>query len=50
MFRNDDFIIRSTIPDIVVPKMRFVDKLWADSATYKNLVALVSVFNIYLPL
>lgn len=43
VFRNEDFIIRSTIPDIVVPKTRFVDRLWAESAGYKNLVALVSI-------
>ncbi|XP_050550016.1 uncharacterized protein LOC118267914 [Spodoptera frugiperda] len=42
VFRNEDFIIRSTIPDIVVPKTRFVDRLWAESAGYKNLVALES--------
>uniref|UniRef100_A0A2A4K1W8 Uncharacterized protein n=1 Tax=Heliothis virescens TaxID=7102 RepID=A0A2A4K1W8_HELVI len=42
VFRKDDFIIKSTIPDIVVPKTRFIDRLWADSAGYKNHVALES--------
>ncbi|KAJ8720360.1 hypothetical protein PYW07_012403 [Mythimna separata] len=42
VFRNDDFIIKSTIPDIVVPKQRFIDRMWAKSAGYKNHVAIES--------
>lgn len=43
VLRNDDFIIKSTIPDIVIPKTRFIDRLFAESAGYKNHVALVSI-------
>ncbi|XP_049700069.2 uncharacterized protein LOC110369861 [Helicoverpa armigera] len=42
VFRKDDFIIKSTVPDIVVPKTRFIDRLWEESAGYKNQVALES--------
>ncbi|KAJ8719768.1 hypothetical protein PYW08_011943 [Mythimna loreyi] len=42
VFRNDDFIIKSTIPDIVVPKQRFIDRMWAKIANYKNHVAIES--------
>lgn len=42
VFRKDDFIIKSTIPDIVVPQTRFIDRMWLESAGFKNNVALVS--------
>lgn len=43
VLRKDDFIIKSSLPDIVIPQnMRFIDRVWSESAGYKNLVALVS--------
>ncbi|XP_026730586.1 4-coumarate--CoA ligase-like isoform X1 [Trichoplusia ni] len=43
VLRKDDFIIKSSIPDIVIPQnMRLIDRVWSESAGYKNLVALES--------
>ncbi|KAL4715657.1 hypothetical protein ACJJTC_006236 [Scirpophaga incertulas] len=39
---NSEFVVKSSLPDIVVPKGRFVDRLWRDSSNFKNLVALES--------
>ncbi|KAL0879025.1 hypothetical protein ABMA27_003994 [Loxostege sticticalis] len=39
---KNEFEIKSTLPDIVVPNMRFLDRMWVDSSKFKNLVALES--------
>ncbi|KAG6459995.1 hypothetical protein O3G_MSEX011714 [Manduca sexta] len=39
---SDKYVISSPIPDVVVPKMRFVDRLWIESASFKHLVAIES--------
>ncbi|CAB3247052.1 unnamed protein product [Arctia plantaginis] len=37
---QDNFLVKSTIPDIVVPQMRFLDRLWVDSGSFQNHIAL----------
>ncbi|XP_052749615.1 uncharacterized protein LOC113522143 isoform X2 [Galleria mellonella] len=37
---NNEFLVKSTLPDIVIPKMSFTERLWIDQANFKNLVAL----------
>ncbi|CAB3255927.1 unnamed protein product [Arctia plantaginis] len=37
---RDNFLVKSTIPDIVVPQMRFLDRLWVDSGSFQNHIAL----------
>ncbi|XP_075976988.1 uncharacterized protein LOC142977137 [Anticarsia gemmatalis] len=39
---RNDFVVKSTIPDIIVPQERFMDRLWMDSAGFQNHVALES--------
>lgn len=39
---RNDFVVKSSIPDIVVPQMRFLDRLWVDAASFRNHVALES--------
>ncbi|XP_063828965.1 uncharacterized protein LOC135078297 [Ostrinia nubilalis] len=40
--KKNEYILRSVYPDVPVPNIRLLDKLWADSAHFKNHVALVS--------
>ncbi|XP_013184576.2 uncharacterized protein LOC106130305 [Amyelois transitella] len=41
--RRDEFILKSTLPDVVIPKMSITEKLWQDKSSFWNLVALESV-------
>ncbi|XP_028044114.1 4-coumarate--CoA ligase 2-like [Bombyx mandarina] len=42
-FRDSDkFIVSSPLPDIVLPQTRFIDYLWKESGSYKNLTAIES--------
>ncbi|CAK1543233.1 unnamed protein product [Leptosia nina] len=34
--KKEDFIIRSSIPDLVVPETRFLDRLWANSSQWNS--------------
>ncbi|XP_072930670.1 uncharacterized protein [Epargyreus clarus] len=38
--KNDDFIIKSPLQDIVMPNARFLDRLWVESSHFKKHVAL----------
>ncbi|XP_059062857.1 uncharacterized protein LOC131855593 isoform X2 [Achroia grisella] len=37
---TDEFLVKSTLPDIVIPKMSFIERLWQDQSSFRNLVAL----------
>ncbi|KAM3960237.1 uncharacterized protein ACR2FA_005713 [Aphomia sociella] len=39
---NNEYLVKSTLPDIVIPKMSFIERLWSRQSSFKNLVALES--------
>lgn len=45
--KNDEFIVKSRLSDIVMPNMRLVDRLWLDFPQFKDHVAIVSVKRKY---
>lgn len=44
MKKDDDFIIKSFLPEKIIPDMKILDRLWIEDAGFKNLVSVVSFF------
>lgn len=44
MKKDDDFIIKSFLPEKTIPDMKILDRLWIEDAGFKNLVSVVSFF------
>ncbi|GBP88154.1 4-coumarate--CoA ligase 1 [Eumeta japonica] len=42
---REEHVIRSTLPDVVIPNTDFLDRLWRDSAVFRKLVAIVSIMS-----
>lgn len=42
--KNKDYIIKSPLTDIVIPKMRFLDRLWINFPAFQDHVAIVSLY------
>lgn len=40
---NEEFVVKSTLPDIIVPQARLFDYMLKESASFKNHIALVSL-------
>ncbi|CAH0727179.1 unnamed protein product, partial [Brenthis ino] len=38
--KNEEFIIKSRLSDVVIPNMRFFDRLWVDFPSFQNHVAI----------
>lgn len=41
--KNEEFLIKSPLPDIEVPTERFTDRIWKNISGYRDHIALVSV-------
>lgn len=46
--KNKDYVIKSPLTDIVIPKMRFLDRLWINFPAFQDHVAIVSFFYFFL--
>ncbi|XP_053608881.1 uncharacterized protein LOC128674407 [Plodia interpunctella] len=43
VLQKDEFILKSTLSDVIIPKISFTERLWKDKSKFANLVALESV-------